>query len=100
MESTHQRMAYPLNGVISVAKKARLVLCRRPTSVSIWRIGKGRSATPEASSDHGFELVSELDLNVATHLVSASLSEDGKWIATSDAIETKLFTFEGTVSLL
>ena len=65
---------------VPYASTARIV-ARRATGVILWKLLDGGE----------FERVLDMDLNVATHLVCVGVSDDGKWLACSDATEVKLF---------
>lgn len=81
-ESIQQRIPYALNGVIAVAKDAKLVVARRATGVVGWKLGEG---------EDGYEKLLDMDLNVATHLTCVAIADNGSWLAVSDAVEVKLF---------
>ncbi|KAG8903326.1 U3 small nucleolar RNA-associated protein [Tulasnella sp. 403] len=87
-----QRLAYPLDGVVSVAKDARLVVCRRPMELSIWKL-RGEDTTPNSAlgKPGDFDMVLDMSLNLTTHLIASAISDDGQWLAASDAMEVKLF---------
>lgn len=96
-ESIQQKLPYPSNGVVCVAKDARLVVVRRAMGVSIWRIrGDEPGVLPEEAQ--GYDRVLDMDLNMATHLVTLAVSDDGHWLAVSDATEMKLFSLGDLVS--
>ncbi|KAG8997306.1 U3 small nucleolar RNA-associated protein [Tulasnella sp. JGI-2019a] len=98
-EGVWQRMAYPLaNEVVWVATKAddgmrRLIVGRSDTGVKVWALrGAGaRGGRDGREVDEGPESVLQMELNVGTNLVCGALSEDGRWLAMSDGVETKLF---------
>lgn len=81
-----QKAPYPTNGLICVAREARLIVCRKAAGIMAWRL-----------QDGGFQHVLDMDLNVATSLVSLAVSPDGRWIACSDAVEVKLFRIDTKV---
>ncbi|KAF8306044.1 WD40 repeat-like protein [Clavulina sp. PMI_390] len=83
--------------VVQCAPEARYVMCRHDTKISIWRIAPRRpdGVMPEAASleneDGEWQKVVDMELRVDTTLVTSAISSDGKWLAVSDAYETKLF---------
>jgi hypothetical protein len=48
----------------------------------------------------GWDKVLEMDLNVASNLISGEISEDGRWLAASDMYEAKLFSLHTDVRAL
>ncbi|KAL5534622.1 hypothetical protein ACEPAG_1085 [Sanghuangporus baumii] len=119
-DSYHRRLAYPtgLQPAVTVARTARLLLCRRDTSLSIWRI-IGRACIHSAlevdlraaeamdvdipphdivegkkqqnEDESGYEKLLDMELDTMTNLCSSAISDDGRWLAVSDAYEVKLF---------
>ncbi|KZV77615.1 WD40 repeat-like protein [Peniophora sp. CONT] len=103
-DAYHRRLAYStgFNGAtaVHVARQARLVLCIRDTSVSLWRIPAHEASDEAVQSEEGertYEEVLEMDLNVRTNLVAGAISGDGAWMAVSDRYEVKLFSLATTV---
>ncbi|TFK23110.1 U3 small nucleolar RNA-associated protein 4 [Coprinopsis marcescibilis] len=117
-DAYHRRVAYSLDGRVQVAKAARLVSCIREAGITIWRISKkpssaaldvsgedkmdedqpGQDVPPAKESDSdkepyagGWERVLEMELSVTSNIVVHRISDDGSWLAVSDAYETKLF---------
>lgn len=102
-ESYQRKVAYTggmaSTSCISVASKARLVVCRRDTGVGIWRILEKSSAMNDEEEGidpqgGGWEKVLEMDFNLTTNLILSGISPDGHWLVVSDAHETKLFALE------
>ena len=102
-DAYHRRIAYPsgAHGTVGLhlAKRARLVLSTGETSLAVWRLtekssleGDKKLAPPAEGT--GWHKVLEMDLRVRTNIVASSLSDDGRWLAVSDAYETKLFLLE------
>ncbi|KAL5535151.1 UTP4 [Sanghuangporus sanghuang] len=121
-DSYHRRLAYPtgLQPAVTVARSARLLLCRRDTSLSIWRI-IGRACIHSAlevdlraadamdvdmdilprdttegkkqqdGDESGYEKLLDMELDITTDLCSSAISDDGRWLVVSDAYEVKLF---------
>lgn len=95
--------------IVQLAKGARYVLCRKDSSISVWALpDKQASSSSSLSLSTGtldqpkdetrgsrtgmeWRKLLEMELKVDTTIVSSALSEDGRWIAVSDAYETKLF---------
>jgi U3 small nucleolar RNA-associated protein 4 len=72
------------------------VLSTGDTSLAVWRIPEKPSVEeelPPALSGEGlnWQKVLEMSLRVQTNLVASAISDDGCWLAVSDAFETKLF---------
>lgn len=106
-DGVYRRVAYPtgLAPAISVARRAGLVICARESSVSLWRIRKGDKdlddhdvRSPNGKDDVGYDKVLDMELDTATNICASSVSDDGKWLAVSDAYETKLFALRDVVS--
>ena len=111
-DSYQRRLAYSSGSwggsAISVARRVRLVLCRRDSGISVWRIlEKGRKRGVEEDQDEGespptsvggWEPVLDMDLSVHTNLVASAISDDGNWIVVADWYETKLFRLHKQVS--
>ena len=109
-DSYQRRLAYCSGSwggsAISVARRVRLVLCRRDSGISVWRIlEKGKKRGVEEDEDEGlstsvggWEPVLDMDLSVHTNLVASAISDDGNWIVVADWYETKLFRLHKQVS--
>ncbi|TFY72623.1 hypothetical protein EVG20_g365 [Dentipellis fragilis] len=101
-DAYHRRIAYSsgTNGssAVHLARRSRLILCMRETSVTIWRILQKSSneseELPVPGQDDGWEKVLEMELNVVSNLIASAISGDGNWLAVSDHHETKLFSME------
>ncbi|KDQ54726.1 hypothetical protein JAAARDRAFT_181268 [Jaapia argillacea MUCL 33604] len=106
-DSYHRRLAYSSGPAgtssVSIARGARLVLCRGDSVLCVWRIGakKGEDVDmeefdfdAEEEEGEGWEKVLEMELNVQTNLVASAISGDGRWLAVSDQYEAKLFQLE------
>ncbi|KIO27849.1 hypothetical protein M407DRAFT_14831 [Tulasnella calospora MUT 4182] len=91
-QSVQERIPYPIHGLVCVAKDARLLVCRRLTGVSIWRLHPGGGGTKGAQE---FDHVIDMEMNVSTHIIACAISDDGDWLAVSDATELKLFYING-----
>ncbi|KAG8955807.1 U3 small nucleolar RNA-associated protein [Tulasnella sp. 408] len=91
-QSIQERIPYPIHGLVCVAKDARLLVCRRLTGVSIWRLHPGGGGAKGAQE---FDHVIDMEMNVSTHIIACAISDDGNWLAVSDAMELKLFYING-----
>ncbi|KAF5355975.1 hypothetical protein D9756_004245 [Leucocoprinus leucothites] len=99
-DAYHRRLAYTTGNAIRISRNGRLVLCLRETGLSVWRIlKKPQLETPDdvkedadESWNGGWEKVLEMELNVASNLITGEISEDGRWLAVSDIYEAKLFS--------
>jgi U3 small nucleolar RNA-associated protein 4 len=80
--------------IVQLARQARCLLCRRETGISIWyvrpQVAKS-DHSPGTSSSGGWDKLLDMELKVESTLVSSAISDDGTWLAVSDAYETKLF---------
>ncbi|KAH9176958.1 WD40 repeat-like protein [Lactarius sanguifluus] len=99
-DAYHRRIAYSsgVHGTVGLhlAKGARLVLSTGDTSLAVWRLPEKLSVKEDSElapigKTHGWSKVLEMDLRVQTNLVASAISDDGQWLAVSDAFETKLF---------
>jgi U3 small nucleolar RNA-associated protein 4 len=66
------------------------------TGLAIWHLPEKPSVAeelPPALSGEGLSWtkVLEMSLRVQTNLVASAISDDGRWLAVSDAFEAKLF---------
>ncbi|KAG8984839.1 U3 small nucleolar RNA-associated protein [Tulasnella sp. 427] len=91
-QSIQERIPYPVNGLLCVSREARLLVCRRLTGVSIWKLHAGGKGVKGAQE---FDHLIDIEMNVFTHVVACAISDDGKWLAASDAMELKLFYVDG-----
>ncbi|KAF9014951.1 WD40-repeat-containing domain protein [Cyathus striatus] len=99
----HRRVSYTVPGAVRIARSARLVLCTRESSITVWRI-KSKPSTPEQPEDSqdkepkqyagGWSKVLEMALNFSTNIVASDISDDGRWLVASDLYETKLFSLK------
>lgn len=109
-DAFYRRMPYAHQGasggrIVQTASKARFVVCRYDAKISIWHVERqiekvpsifatshtAKLVTGDDSSLDGWEKVLDMELKVDTTLVTSAIAEDGKWLAVSDAYETKLF---------
>ncbi len=99
-DAYHRRIAYSsgAHGTVGLhlAKHARLVLSTGDTDLAVWRLPKKPSVEEEpplalSGEGTGWKKVLEMSLRVQTNLVASAISDDGRWLAVSDALETKLF---------
>jgi U3 small nucleolar RNA-associated protein 4 len=111
-DSYHRRLAYssgPYNAsAVHVAREARLLLCQRDSSASVWRIlpkpappshtDDGETETP-LPTEGGWQPVVDLELMVNTNLVASAISDDGQWVVVSDWYESKLFRLDKQVGV-
>ena len=84
--------------IVQLARRARYLLCRRETGITIWHIrprerheAEESELSPEALSSVGWDKLLDMEFKVESTLVSSAISDDGTWLAVSDAYETKLF---------
>lgn len=100
-DSFYRRLPYAQLGasggnLVQAASKARYIMCRYDTKISVWRVQPPR---PQSLADIGIPATPEdawkkmldMDLKVDTTLSASAISADGQWMAVSDAYETKLF---------
>jgi U3 small nucleolar RNA-associated protein 4 len=105
-DAYHRRIAYSsgAHGTVGLhlAKRARLVLSTGDTGLAVWRLPEKPSVEegpPPALSGEGlsWKKVLEMSLRVQTNLVASAISDDGRWLAVSDAFEAKLFWLQEDV---
>ena len=105
-DAYHRRIAYSSgpHGTVGLhlAKGARLVLSTGDASLAVWRLPKKSSVEEDsevapAAKTHGWSKVLEMNLQVQTNIVASAISDDGRWLAVSDAFETKLFSLRTEV---
>lgn len=95
--------------IVSVAKNARFVLCRKEASISIWYVpvqknpvhplmmnvenvlDEKKRTGGEMKEETVWRKMLEMDLKVDTNISCCAISDDGCWVAVGDAYETKLF---------
>lgn len=88
------RTLYPWpSNLVSVARKARIILTLRETSVDLYRLGPKQSnkealpvLVPEDST-----LIGSVALKSSSNLVCAAVSDDGSYLAMADALGVSLF---------
>lgn len=97
-DAFYRKMPYAQLGasggrIVQCATKARFILCRHDTKLSIWLVSPQvpRNLEESTAENVGWSKLLEMDLKADTTLVSSAISADGQWLATSDAYETKLF---------
>ena len=117
-DAYHRRLAYPtgLNSAITVSRRGRLLVLARDTGVSVWRIlgkakipsqleedliaaqaadvggeGSNNGNAITEKEECGYERLLDMDLDTTTNISTCAISDDGNWLAVSDAYEVKLF---------
>jgi U3 small nucleolar RNA-associated protein 4 len=97
-DAFYRKMPYAQLGasggrIVQCAMNARFISCRHDTKLSIWRVlpRVPRSLDESPPENTGWNKLLEMDLKTDTTLVSSAISADGRWLAVSDAYETKLF---------
>ncbi|KAF8499460.1 WD40-repeat-containing domain protein [Gautieria morchelliformis] len=101
-DAYHQRLPYTtgMSPSVQVAREAKLVLCRRDTGLTIWKIKKNASPGEVGLTDleasvndqgDGWEKLVDMQLKTRTNLVACAIADDGSWVSASDLYETKLF---------
>lgn len=111
-DAHHQRLPYAtgISPAIHTARGARLILCRRSTSLTIWKIKNSASPgelgladleAPVEDQGDAWERLVDMELKTRTNLVAAAIADDGIWVAASDLYEIKLFRLiHGKVRIL
>ena len=108
-DAYHRRIAYSsgAHGTVGLhlAKGARLVLSTGDTDLAVWRLPERSSVKEDLEvapigETTGWSKVLEMDLRVQTNLVASAISDDGGWLAVSDAFESKLFSLQTEVRFL
>jgi U3 small nucleolar RNA-associated protein 4 len=99
-DAYHRRIAYSsgAHGTVGLhlAKRARLVLSTGDTDLAVWRLPERPLVEEDpllapSGEGLGWKKVLEMTLRVQTNIVASAISDDGCWLAVSDAFETKLF---------
>ncbi|KAI9460248.1 WD40 repeat-like protein [Lactarius psammicola] len=107
-DAYHRRIAYSsgAHGTVGLhlAKGARLVLSTGDTGLAVWRLPEKSSVKEDSEpapvgKAHGWSKVLEMNLRIQTNLVASAISDDGRWLAVSDAFETKLFSLRTESSI-
>lgn len=109
-DAYQRRIAYSsgAHGTVGVhlAKRARLVLSTSDTVLTVWRLQEKPPHEEEQSlalsgESPGWHKILEMSLRVQTNIIASAISDDGRWLAVSDAYEAKLFWLqEGDVRIL
>ena len=105
-DAYHRRIAYSSgsHGTVGLhlARRARLVLSTGDTGLTVWRLPEEPSVQEEPSlsgESPSWQKVLEMSLRVQTNLVASAISDDGHWLAVSDAFEAKLFWLQVDVRI-
>jgi len=105
-DAYQRRIAYSsgAHGTVGVhlAKRARLVLSTGNTSLTVWRLPEKPSVEEEqplalSGERPGWNKILEMSLRVQTNIIASAISDDGCWLAVSDASEAKLFWLQADV---
>jgi hypothetical protein len=83
-----------LSPAVQIAALAKLILCRRSTGLTLWKIKNNTSPIQVEDAQHhtdDWDRILEIELTVKTTLLASAISGDGVWIAAADRQETKLF---------
>lgn len=100
MPEAYYQRSTGMNGVSSqtISVGGGMVVCLREKGAGVWRV---RSAAEEGGEKKGgWDKVLEMELKVASNLISGAISQDGSWLALSDLAETRLFKLEVRLSPL
>lgn len=95
--STYERLPYKtsFSRPVQLARDAKLILCRRSKSLTLWKIRKNpkqeNAPTDSLDSEDGWEEVVEMELQLKNSLLASAISNDGSWVAASSPTELKLF---------
>ena len=98
----HLRLPYTtgMSPAVQVSREAKLLLCRRNTNLTIWKIKQSVSPeevgltdieVPVKDQGDNWEKLVDMELKTRTNLVASAIADDGSWVAASDLYETKLF---------
>ncbi|KAJ2006425.1 U3 small nucleolar RNA-associated protein [Coemansia thaxteri] len=102
-ENPHRQPCFPpLNSVISVASKAKLILQRQGCTLKLWALGKAEPASKlladQMESGQALQVYQRqrdllrMDLTTKTNILCSTISPSGNLIAASDAEGPKLFS--------
>ncbi len=105
-DAYQRRIAYSsgAHGTVGLhlAKRARLVLSTGDTTLAVWRLpekpslGEGQPLSLSGEGP-GWNKILEMSLRVQTNIIASAISDDGRWLAVSDASEAKLFWLQEDV---
>lgn len=119
-DAYYHRMPYTsaMRPVLFCARRARLLMCVKDKSVSVYRIlereivpiseallgmddleGNDESASAVKKEAGGYEKLFDMDILSHTNLTTGAISDDGKWMAISDRYEVKLFALDRHVRI-
>lgn len=94
---TYERLPYKtsFSNPIQLARQAKLILCRRSNSLTLWRFNitstQENGTNEESDHQNDWEEILEMELQFKNNLVASAISNDGAWIAVSSLSELKLF---------
>ncbi|KAJ1820891.1 U3 small nucleolar RNA-associated protein [Coemansia sp. RSA 2599] len=91
----------PIDSVVSVAPKAKVVLQHQETTLKLWELGKAEPV-PESlgnkmESGQGLQIYERqkdllrMDISAKTHILSSAISPSGTLVAVSDSAGPKLY---------
>jgi len=106
LEGTPLRRVLPFSHrpLVAIARSARLLCCQHPHRLDIWRLGVAADQDGAALApgtvlplQQSRRKAVEIHLRDPGNLVCSAISEDGQWIAASDANKLSLFRLEHNV---
>ncbi|KAJ1963957.1 U3 small nucleolar RNA-associated protein [Dipsacomyces acuminosporus] len=105
-DAPHRHPCFPpLNGVISIAPKANLVLQHQARTLKLWSLGKAeaisKSLSDQIESGQALQVYERqtdllrMDLKIQSNLICSAISTSGHLVAASDADCPKLYHISG-----
>lgn len=89
------------SSIVSLAREAGIIAERTIQGINLWTLkaldasdASGRSASTQGQQ---YKKMLEMELNTQTNLISSAISDDGHWLAASDAYETRLWRLKTQV---
>lgn len=90
------------SSLISVAREAGILAERTLQGINLWTLtaleASNASAREVPEGGQQYKKMLEMELNTQTNLISSAISDDGHWLAASDAYETRLWRLKKAVS--
>ncbi|GAA93375.1 uncharacterized protein L969DRAFT_105473 [Mixia osmundae IAM 14324] len=89
-DATQRRYSYAPAAapIVHICRSSRLVVCQRLRSIGIWRLN---AKMGDADLALPWVKLVDIEMKLASNLVCTAISADGRWLATSDTHELRLF---------
>ncbi|KAG8686907.1 U3 small nucleolar RNA-associated protein [Ceratobasidium sp. 395] len=97
-----RRIGHPVSaGGVVLASRAKMVVSFSGRVVGVWRLPERASSSSDelgvsvgGGGGADWEKLLEMELRFRTNITAGVISADGRWLAVTDAWETKLFSLE------